>query len=168
MLKKLRIDFGQALSFCDDVTLVCNSLHKGIKHCIYRYLPLPLPPPSLPAICRWHYTCIDLQAIIANGFSLPDSDDYQFNGVHFLDGFGFYADEDPQSRGFYLDEVSFSHSPRTLDTEVQHRTQCDVYPRAGSIVRIRAHLFATVRILPCPSAFCPWTNIHVHERKCYF
>ena len=65
---------------------------------------------------RWHYTCINLQAIIANGFSPPDS--YEYNGVHILDGFGVYADEDPASRGFYVDEFSFSHFARTLDIEV--------------------------------------------------
>ena len=27
---------------------------------------------------------------------------------------------------------------------------------------------ATVRILPYPPAFCPWTHIRVHERECYF
>ena len=67
---------------------------------------------------RWHYTCIDLQAIIANGFTLPE--DYDYNGVLYLEGFGFYADEDPLSQGFYLDEVSFSHSARNLNTTVCH------------------------------------------------
>ena len=71
---------------------------------------------------RWHYTCIDLQAIIANGFSPPDS--YGYNGVHILDGFGFYADEDPESRGFYVDEFSFSHFARTLEIEVWDTRYC--------------------------------------------
>ena len=65
---------------------------------------------------RWHYTCVDLQAIVANGFTVPE--DYNYNGVLYLEGFGFYANEDPQSEGFYLDEVSFSHSARNLNTTV--------------------------------------------------
>ena len=65
---------------------------------------------------RWHYTCVDLQAIVANGFTVPE--DYDYNGVLYLEGFGFYANEDPQSEGFYLDEVSFSHSARNLNTTV--------------------------------------------------
>ena len=67
-------------------------------------------------LCRWHYTCIDLQAIIANGNPLPD--DYNYNGVLYLEGLGFYSNLDALSRGFYVDEVSFSHSARSLDTEV--------------------------------------------------
>lgn len=67
---------------------------------------------------RWHYTCVDLQSIISNGFSLPV--DYEYTGVHYLEGFGFYADAGP---GFYIDEVSFSHNARNLNTTVWNGVQ---------------------------------------------
>ena len=38
--------------------------------------------------------------------------------VLYIEGLGFYSNPDPLSRGFYVDEVSFSHSARSLDTEV--------------------------------------------------
>ena len=69
--------------------------------------------------------CIDLQAIISNGFFLPDY--YEYTGVHFLEGFGFYADADPQLKGFYLDEVSFSHNARNLNTTVWNGTTHTLY-----------------------------------------
>ena len=62
----------------------------------------------------------------------------------------------------------FVATPTGEVSEVEILLRFDGVPEPGSIVRIRAHLLATVRILPCPPAFCPWTNIHVHERKCYF
>ena len=85
---------------------------------MYAHAPL-IDRLTLYHLHRWHYTCLDLQAIIANGFTIPE--DYDYDGVLYLEGVGFYADDDPLLRGFYLDEVSFSHSARNLDTSVRPR-----------------------------------------------
>ena len=94
---------------------------------------------------RWHYTCVDLQAIIANGFTLPE--DYDYNGVLYLEGFGFYADEDPLSQGFYLDEVSFSHSARNLNTTV-----CDTHEK----LHLHLNFFSIPGLRPSCSS--QWTH----------
>ena len=41
-----------------------------------------------------------------------DSDD---DFVHQILGFGFYSNPDPDKRGFYIDEVSFSDMERILN-----------------------------------------------------
>ena len=43
-------------------------------------------------------------------------DDSDGASVHQILGFGFYSDPDPDRRGFYVDEVSFSDMERRLNS----------------------------------------------------
>lgn len=70
---------------------------------------------TLHSLPRWHYACTNLGELLKAG--LPAVADYDSDdaSVHQLLGFGFYSDPDPDRRGFYVDEVSFSTTERILN-----------------------------------------------------
>ena len=50
-------------------------------------------------------------------FENPEDEDSNTASVHRILGMGFYTDPDPQQRGFYVDEVSFSSEERIVALE---------------------------------------------------
>ena len=59
----------------------------------------------------WNFACADLERMLEENLETNEGDS---TPIHRILGLGFYADPDPQLRGFYVDEVSFSSEERVF------------------------------------------------------
>ncbi len=74
--------------------------------------------------CSWHYACTDLQQLVETGLTAATTEETnevaeseRSTPQYQILGFGFFADQDPQRRGFYIDELSFSSDLREFNPE---------------------------------------------------
>ncbi len=107
-------------------THTCTHAHTNTNTCIHTHThthtqlhPLVYIAPILLSIPSWHYTCTDLQQLVETGLIAPvdEAEDESPTPQYRILGFGFFADPDPERRGFYVDEISFSSENRDFVVE---------------------------------------------------
>lgn len=70
---------------------------------------------------RWHFACTDLERMLQQSASLtlaqdPEDNEGTVQSI-IIEGFGFYSEASSISRGFFVDEISFSSELRTFESQ---------------------------------------------------